>query len=77
MATREVTDRGFPLTSEGLQKFFHLTAEQQKRDQQFHGMYIYNDWTGYGMTEVMDNYVSCQIFAEAAKDKNRAFRSNS
>jgi hypothetical protein len=29
--------------------------EAQKRDQDLFGMHIYNDWTGYGLQEVVEN----------------------
>ena len=45
------TKAGFEL----LQKWME---EQEKRDQDNFGMYIYNDFSGYGTMEVMDNMVS-------------------
>jgi hypothetical protein len=36
--------------------------EIDKRDQDCHNMYIYNDWTGYGVTEVMENMVCVSHF---------------
>ena len=40
-----------------------LDEEFLKRDQDRLGMYIYNDFTGYGIQEVVENLVSC-LYAE-------------
>jgi hypothetical protein len=31
------------------------------RDPDLHGLYIYNDFAGYGMAEVLENYVRAFI----------------
>jgi hypothetical protein len=54
---RVVTDKGFPITQDGMDIFIEIYNEIEKRDQDSHNMYIYNDWTGYGVTEVMENMV--------------------
>ncbi|KAK0103968.1 hypothetical protein ONS96_005073 [Cadophora gregata f. sp. sojae] len=56
--SRVVTDKGFPITLAGLEIFNHIITEQQKRDPDYHGMYIYNDYAGYGMTEVLENVLA-------------------
>ncbi|RFU36323.1 hypothetical protein B7463_g116, partial [Scytalidium lignicola] len=52
---RVVTDKGFPVTKAGLEKFFEINQEIDKRDQDAHDMYIYNDFSGYGVIEVLEN----------------------
>lgn len=41
-----------------MEKFKEFVDEANKRDQDSHGMYIYNDWNGYGMTELMENIMA-------------------
>lgn len=55
---RVVADKGFPVTKAGLEKFFEINEEVDKRDQDAHDMYIYNDFSGYSVTEVLENVVS-------------------
>jgi len=55
---RAVTDKGFPVTKAGYEKFLAINLEVDKRDQDTHDMYIYNDFSGYGVTEVLENIVS-------------------
>ena len=57
VAPRVVTDKGFPASKAGMEKFIEINQEVEKRDQDMHGMYIYNDFSGYGVTEVMENMV--------------------
>lgn len=38
-----------------------LDKEQEKRDQDRLGMFIYNDWNGWGISEAMENFVRCTI----------------
>jgi hypothetical protein len=59
---RFVTDKGFPITQGGMDRFIEIHDEIDKRDQDCHNMYIYNDWTGYGVTEVMENMVCVTHF---------------
>jgi hypothetical protein len=54
---RVVTDEGFPVTKAGMKRFFEINQEVDKRDQDMHGMHIYNDFSGYGVTEVLENTV--------------------
>jgi hypothetical protein len=56
--TTEITEKGYPITKAGMDKFMHMYWEQEKRDQDVHGVYIYNDWSGWGATEVLENMVS-------------------
>ena len=42
-------------TREGYSLFQHWYDEQMKRDQDSFGMYIYNDFSGYGVMEEMEN----------------------
>lgn len=44
-------------TEEGLKLFAQWQIQAEKRDQDAFGMYIYNDFTAYGLTEVMENQV--------------------
>jgi hypothetical protein len=55
---RVVTDKGFPVTKAGFDRFVEINQEVDKRDQDLHDMYIYNDFSGYGVTEVLENEVS-------------------
>lgn len=56
---RVVTDEGLPVSRAGMEKFIEINQEIDKRNQDVHGLYIYNDFSGYGVTEVMENLV-CQ-----------------
>lgn len=56
--TTEVTEKGFPITKDGRDVFKHMLREQDNRDQDLHGVYLYNDWNGWGATEVLENAVS-------------------
>ena len=46
--------------------------EQLKRDQDEHCLYIYNDFSGYGVTEVMENQVRKQPSSETPLLTNTA-----
>ncbi|KIM95732.1 hypothetical protein OIDMADRAFT_148790 [Oidiodendron maius Zn] len=52
---RVVTDKGFPVTKAGMERFLEINQEVDKRDQDTQGMYIYNDFSGYGVIEVLEN----------------------
>jgi hypothetical protein len=52
-----VSDLGFPLSEEGGELLENLDKEVEKRDQDRFDMHIYNDWTGWGISEVLENYV--------------------
>ena len=54
---KRVSKRGYPVTRDGIEKFQWIIKEQQKRDQDCHNMYIYNDFSGYGCTEMLENLV--------------------
>jgi hypothetical protein len=43
------------MSKRGLSIVAELTKEYWKRDQDAHGEYIYNDWTGYGFQELLEN----------------------
>ena len=40
---RFVTDKGFSITQGGMDRFIEINDEIDKRDQDCHNMYIYND----------------------------------
>lgn len=46
------------ITEDGWKLYRKLAFELMKRDQDMHGVYIYNDFTGYGYQEVFENQVS-------------------
>jgi len=48
---------GFPLSEEGSELLENLDKEVEKRDQDGFDMHIYNDWNGWGISEVLENYV--------------------
>ncbi len=54
---RVVTEKSFPITKAGIEKFFEINEEVDKRAQDINGMYIYNDFSGYGIIEVLENTV--------------------
>ncbi|KAF4629512.1 hypothetical protein G7Y89_g8636 [Cudoniella acicularis] len=52
-----VSDLGFPVSKEGIRVLDKLAREQGKRDQDQRGMCVYNDWNGWGMSELMENFL--------------------
>lgn len=56
--TTEVTDKGYPITKDGLEKFRHMVQEQENRDADIQGVRCYNDWNGWGATEVLENMLA-------------------
>jgi hypothetical protein len=58
---KRVSKMGYPVTADGIEKFEWMINEQNKRDQDCHDMYIYNDFSGYGSTEMMENMVCSQL----------------
>jgi hypothetical protein len=60
---KKVSKMGYPISTDGLEKFQWMMLEQEKRDQDMHNMYIYNDFSGYGTTEMIENFVCFQSFA--------------
>ncbi|KAE9382072.1 hypothetical protein N431DRAFT_322180 [Stipitochalara longipes BDJ] len=52
-----VSDMGIPVSEEGAELLQTLDKEVEKRNQDRLGMYIYNDWNGWGMSEVFSNYL--------------------
>ncbi len=57
-----VSDLGLPVSDDGMEICQKLDREYEKRDQEGQGMYICNDWNGWGMSEVLENYVGCPFF---------------
>lgn len=45
------------VTKEGYELAAEWRVQRGKRDQEAFGMYIFNDWTGYGICEVIENMV--------------------
>ena len=45
------------MTKEGYELAAEWRVQRGKRDQEAFGMYIFNDWTGYGICEVIENMV--------------------
>jgi hypothetical protein len=56
-----VSDIGLPISEDGMKLLEKLDDEMQKRDQNSRGVYVCNDWNGYGMSEVMENFVSALV----------------
>jgi hypothetical protein len=54
---KQVSDLGYPISEDGLQKLLWPDQEQENRDPDAHNMYIYNDFAGYGITEIFANMV--------------------
>jgi hypothetical protein len=52
-----VSDLGIPVSEEGMKMCEQLDKGEDARNQDRRGMYTYNDWNGWGMSEVMENYV--------------------
>ncbi|KAH6716795.1 hypothetical protein BKA61DRAFT_600429 [Leptodontidium sp. MPI-SDFR-AT-0119] len=52
-----VSDLGIPVTEDGMKLCEKLDTEYRKRDQDEHAMHIYNDWNGWGMSELLENYL--------------------
>ena len=55
---KEVGKMGYPVTTDGIQKFEWMIKEQDKRDQDCHSMYVHNDFC-YGCTGMLENMVCC------------------
>jgi len=45
------------LSEEGLKMYRQLEKQAFNRDQDAHGLYVYNDYVAYGINEVVDNWV--------------------
>jgi hypothetical protein len=52
-----VSDVGLPVSEVGMGICKKLSKECEKRDQNAKGIYIYNDWNGWGMSEVIANHL--------------------
>jgi hypothetical protein len=52
-----VSDLGYPLSEDGVKILDKLQKEQEKRDQDVRGMFIYSDWNGWGFNELLTNMV--------------------
>lgn len=46
------------ISKHGHKMFQKMDIDVQKRDQDRFGMHIYSDWTGYGVQEILENWVS-------------------
>jgi hypothetical protein len=46
------------VSEEGLKMYERLEKQAYDRDQDAHGLYIYNDYSAYGINEVVENWVS-------------------
>lgn len=55
---QEFPDWKWFITRKGLKMVEHLKDEAMKRDQDACGQYHYNDYSGYGFQEVVENHVS-------------------
>lgn len=53
----EVTDKGYPISADGFECFGKMMQATYDRDQDRYSLHISNDWTGYGVTEVLENTV--------------------
>lgn len=53
-----VSDLGFPVSEDAMKMCEKLSKEERKRDQDERSVHIYNDWNGYGMQEILANFVS-------------------
>ncbi len=60
---RDHPDWIWVFTEEGLKLFGQWQMEAEKRDQDAFGVYLYNDFTAYGLTEVMENQVGVAMKA--------------
>ncbi|KAI7977837.1 hypothetical protein EIK77_009377 [Talaromyces pinophilus] len=45
------------LSSSAIDKYHELKKQAELRDQDMQGVYVYNDFTAYGVNEVVDNWV--------------------
>lgn len=61
---KENPDWVWVFTEEGLKLFTQWQIQAENRDQDAFGVYMYNDFTAYGLTEVMENQVG--IFVNLA-----------
>jgi hypothetical protein len=50
------------ISAEGLAVLQELEMGGRKRNQNSHGMHIYNDFSAYGMAEIVDNWVSISCY---------------
>lgn len=63
-----VSDLGIPLSEEGADLGQNkLDREMEKRDQDRFGMHMYEDWNGWGMSEVFENYVCSFAVADSSE----------
>ncbi|KUJ09407.1 uncharacterized protein LY89DRAFT_657758 [Mollisia scopiformis] len=61
-----VSDLGIPVTELGGDKLDKFVDECENRNQDIEGLYIYNDWSGWGVSEVMENMLK-EFDAEVKK----------
>jgi hypothetical protein len=55
------------ITRKGYQMIIDLSIEAEKRDQDHMGEYHYNDFSGYGFQEAVENHVSSATRADAPR----------
>lgn len=55
----ESSDWVWSISEEGMAIYKHLEKEAAKRDQDLHGLYVYSNFTAYGVNELLDNWVHC------------------
>lgn len=48
------------MSEEGMLKYNYLEKQAANRDQDEHGLYVYSNFTAYGVNEVVDNWVGCR-----------------
>jgi hypothetical protein len=63
----DLSDWVWFISEEGLAKYSHLEKQAANRDQDGHGLYIYSNFTSYGISEVVDNWVGCMHGDSLAK----------
>ncbi|TVY84361.1 hypothetical protein LSUE1_G000887 [Lachnellula suecica] len=52
-----VSDLGIPVSLDGAGILDKIEAEHKKRNQDLRDMFIYNDWNGWAMSEVLENFL--------------------
>ena len=53
----DTPSQNWVVTKKGYELAMAWRVQKEKRDQDASRMYIFNDWTGYGICEVMENMV--------------------
>jgi len=71
-----VSDLGIPVSEGGAELLEELDKEVEKRDQDSRGLFIYNDWNGWGMSEVMENLVGLSSLLLRCSEVMRMLHAN-